>query len=193
MDVPNWKQKLAAELKRDKKKTVMLTVLLIVGGIVCGRFIVSQITPSKAGAAIDSTRTSAAPSPAPAAATRRGGIKDPAKWAEYIRQIDTDIERDLFRPNSAFFPPLEKPKPNRIVIEEASREALRKAEIQAVRAQAQALVLQSTIVSATPTAIINSRVLRAGEVFNDFKIIEIGARSCTLEKNDIKIILEMRN
>ena len=48
-NVPDWKQRLTAELKRDRKKTAALAVLLAVAGIVAGRLICNTPESAEAG------------------------------------------------------------------------------------------------------------------------------------------------
>jgi len=73
--------------------------------------------------------------------------------------------------------------------------AVKEAQDRAVRAQAQALSLQSTIVGDVdvPTAIINGEVLRVGDLINGFRVVDIAARTCTVEKANLRITLEMTN
>ncbi len=61
-----------------------------------------------------------------------------------------------------------------------------------VLAQAQALTLQSTIVTANPTAMINDSVLRKGDWINGFQVVEITPRTCSLVKDEITVILGMK-
>ena len=59
-------------------------------------------------------------------------------------------------------------------------------------AQAQALSLQSTIISDVPMAIINGCVVRLGErTASGFEVIEISACACTVMKDGVKVTLEI--
>jgi len=95
-------------------------------------------------------------------------------------------------PNPDFFPP-EEPPPAPKAKATPGADARKQAEAKAVAAQARALTLQSTVVSATPTAIINGRVLRAGEWINGFQVTHITSHTCTLEKKGISVVLEMKS
>ncbi|HAU37238.1 MAG TPA: hypothetical protein DCX07_05925, partial [Phycisphaerales bacterium] len=71
--------------------------------------------------------------------------------------------------------------------------AQREQEVQAIHAQARALNLQSTMLGAVPTALLNDRVLRVGEWVNGFRVAEIGASWCVVEKSGVQIRLMMKN
>jgi hypothetical protein len=65
-------------------------------------------------------------------------------------------------------------------------------ERQAVLKQAKEMVLQSTMTSANPSAVINGRVLRLGEWLNGFQVVEISPRACKVEKRGVRVTLEMK-
>jgi len=200
MNVPNWRQKLTAELKRDKKKSATLAVLCVVAGIVAGRIVMKPLPPAKANAAAESSTvaTTSGGSASPAAPFAEAGQAqraNPNKWREYIAELDTKVSRDIFLADESVFPPqeLKKPESSNVVVETGpSPEEKLEAKRRIIKVQAQALVLQSTIVSATPTAIINDRVLRKGDWISGFKIVAITPRTCTLKKDGIKVTLGMK-
>ncbi len=112
----DWKRRLGSQLQRDKKKTVLLVVLLVTAGTIGGRLVASKAfpAPAKAKAASEDSRgerllpdvsmmgpfapsSSKAPgAPRPDAAARR---------EEYLTSLDRTITRDLFRPSPELFPP----------------------------------------------------------------------------------------
>ncbi len=202
MNVPNWKQRLTAEMKRDKKKTALLAILCIVAGIVIGRVIIKQFSPSKANAAGKSSAATAAPSDSaskiisPPAESSDDQGDNSKKLREYIARLDTKVSRDIFLPDESVFPPrVEKkiePPSVKLENEGPSEEEKLEARKKIVLAQAQALTLQSTIVSATPTAMINDRVLRKGDTISGFEVVEITPRTCSLMKDEITVILGMK-
>lgn len=202
MNVPNWKQRLTAEMKRDKKKAAVLAVLCVVGGIVIGRLVMKQFSPSKANAASGPSATAVTPSSSmsssmsPAMTSQgRGQGDNSRKWREYIAKLDTRVSRDIFLPDESVFPPHTEKKsvPQNVVIEkgptdEEKFEAMKKT----ILAQAQALTLQSTIVSSIPTAMINNRVLRKGDLISGFRVVRITPRTCSLMKDEITVTLGMK-
>lgn len=201
VNVPTWKQKLAVELRRDTRKTVALGLLLVVAGVAAGRLLVKELTPSDARAdfAAGDPVTEApgtAASPSAAAPGLIGQSEPPARRSAiwYPRHLNREIARDIFLPNPDFFPPEEPPPaPEAKGTSGADARKQADAEAKAVAAQARALTLQSTVVSATPTAIINGRVLRAGEWINGFQVTRITSHTCTLEKKGITVVLEMKS
>jgi len=202
-NIPDWKRKLTSELKHDKKKTIILSVLVVFAGIVGGRMLITQSSPSKAKAsqdtALESSEDDALNTRATVIARAKADArsKTNAERKRYLTKIRHDFYRDIFKPNANYFPPATgdvKPvKSADVVNEHAEKERLRRIEIQVIRAQAQALALQSTILSSQPTAMINDRVLRVGDWINGFKVIEIHSRSCVVEKRNVKIRLGMKN
>ena len=100
------------------------------------------------------------------------------------------ISRDIFLFDGREFEPAEEPKAiDQAGLEQLVRTGPTKEEIQN---QAQDLTLESTIVSgAASTAIINGEFLRLGGQIAGFEIIQITPRSCTVEKEQIKVTLLM--
>ena len=204
-NMPNWKQRLALEIKREKKKAVTLAILIVIAGIIGGRLFVKQLAPSKATAASGSSSHSAVSagesSPSLAKNSLHTGTLlsahvDALEQDErdrYIQQIDHTITRNIFVPNPNYFPPEQKPSSVKLMEEDDSTEAEELIRQQAVQTQARALLLQSTIISTAPTAIINGRVLRTGEWINGFELVEITSRTCVVKKDNVKVVLEMKN
>jgi hypothetical protein len=218
--VSDWKRRLGSVLQRDKKKTVLLVVLLVTAGTIGGRLVVSKVFPAPAEAKAApkdsrgerllpdvSTMGRFAPSrlsaPRPDAAARR---------EEYLASLDRTITRDLFRPSPELFPPSgDDPGASRRRAEdprsgqpswfrqvgawvEQARQARRDeaARAKAVRAQAAALDLQSTMVGPSASALINGRVLRKSALINGFRVKSIGADNCVVTKDGVDVVLHMK-
>ena len=62
----------------------------------------------------------------------------------------------------------------------------------AVRAQADGLSLQSTMIGSSPSAVINGHVLRVGDYIEGFRVIGIHPRSCDVKKKGIEVSLGMK-
>lgn len=195
-DIPNWKERLVAELKGSKKKIAVLAGLVIVGAIVGGRLIFKSPPVSKAGAAVGG----AGPSAVLDEPGHMASLRDPVvPWAarkdneggETGIRVRSKITRDIFAPHLDSFPP-DQDEPARtkvsVVAPTVDPNVLR---VQAIRAQARVLVLQSTIISSRPTVIINGQVLGVGDWINEFEIVEITARMCVVAKKGIRVQLEM--
>jgi len=190
----DWRQWLAAELRRDKKKTALMVVLAAVAtGVFVQAARPTSTSPVQAASsaikvpAAASASGSRAGEPASAAPGRQDAAKPPAKPASGVK-----ITRDIFEPNPAYFPAQVAPRAPSPAAP-PSEETPTKAKERTIRAQADSLRLQSTIASALPTAIINDLVLRQGDSVEGFRVIEIGTRTCVLEKQGVRVTLELRD
>ena len=197
-DVPanqDWVQRLKTELGRDKKKTIMLTLLALVAVVMAARFLRPKGGPATAraetAAIVDSQVRDAKELVRSVARGLRIHESD-----EYIKHIDHAITRDLFAFNQDHFTPLftapvetpDEDTPAPVV------ETIRPPEIdwqEIITRQSRALALQSTINSDIPIVVINGRVLGLGDVIDGFKVVRIDAGQCLLEKKGIKITLKM--
>lgn len=193
---PNWVQTLVEELKRDRRKALLLAILAVVGGAVGVRTFWKGSSPAPAGAAI----------PALTGTGRDLARSDPsattdardARWEQYLRQVDRKITRDLFAMNAEMFTLLEPVTITPVAaagLPTATASAPDPAELQrqAIHAEAKKLELQSVIFGVKPTAIINDHVLRVGDSVEeyDFKVVQITEQSCVVQKQDVLVTLEM--
>jgi hypothetical protein len=208
----NWsliRVRIGAELGRDKKKAAILGVLILVGAVLGFRALV-KVSPASASAAslVASPSVAPASSSQGAAARQLGGaasrdaVSRETQRVAYIKGLNYDFERDLFAVNPDYFPPPPKPLaagPRVVLGNDPDAEQVQRL----VEKEAKTLALQSTMVGATPIAIINGppdsdgkkgpRVLRVGETINGFQVTQISSRSCSLKKNDMTILLEMKS
>lgn len=185
----NLTKQLLAELKRDKRKTAVMATLLLVAVALTGRLILRADKPATAMAA----RTAVSQTPRQqdrTAVVEVSDVSQPGKERD-LGPVNTTITRDIFVPNPAYFPPAEA-KP--VTVSEQPRPGMDDlaAERAGIQAQARQLALQSTVLSAVPTAIIEGQVLREGDFINGYRILEVGSRQCTLEKNGVKVVIEMK-
>ncbi len=201
-------QGLVAELLRDKKKTAILSVLVVVGVIMAVRLIgkdspataqAQAIIPAAASPAVDVTL----PKPEDVLKSIEDRKKDPDKVRVF--------KRDLFRVNEDLYtllasPVAAQPAPT---TQKAGPTfdpvAERKARAERVEQQAKFLCLQITIVSDNPTAIINGdpfgigdtvtavvKDSQGGESKAEFKVARIGAKVCTVVRDGVSVELRMR-
>jgi hypothetical protein len=182
----NLKNKLVKELMRDKKKMILLAVLLVVGVAVVGRLVLAGSPPAKAKAAVASPPRSAAPDPLPA--EPEPPDRRPDKRHE---PLDTTISQDLFVASESIYgrAPASSDGHRRYSSGSSTGGASPRSEVEQ---QSSMLKLQSTVVSDAPTAIINDQVLRVGDVIEGFRVVGISSRMCEVEKDSIRITLEMR-
>lgn len=197
---PNLKDRLFAELRRDPKKASIMGVLALVLLIIGVREVARRVGSPSAGSAATVRASGAGGATGlrkPANAVQAPGLpKGRNRQADSSTAIyKSPVDRDIFTPNVAYFPVEEKAKPSTVVSSAQVIDPTAKAEAAKlqVQAQAKALSLQSTVVGAVPTAIVNGRVLRVGDWISDFQIVEINSRSCQLEKSGIRVVLEMAN
>jgi hypothetical protein len=66
------------------------------------------------------------------------------------------------------------------------------ARAKAVRAQAAALELQSTMVGPSASALINGQVLQKSAWINGFRVKSIGSDSCVVTKDGVDVVLRMK-
>jgi hypothetical protein len=189
-----------SEVRREPKKAAVLAVLLVVLLGVSVPMTVRRTGPSSAEGAVTPNRQAGIPEAGAAAGPREAGTAGATKRTsrddgdEDLPDLSKQaVTRDLFLVNPLHFPVEEKAKvvPHAPAAENPA--AKREAELRILQAQAKALTLQSTMVGAVPTAIINGQVLRAGEWISGFQVVAIAARSCTIEKQGARLILELAN
>ena len=188
--VPDWRTRMAMELRRDKKKTAILVVLALVSAVLGGRMIAGRLGPSKASAsqraaptakvAVTALNTSVAPGSVPFGASARD---------RYIAKIKPGIARDLFRFNARSFRRIRQadtPKSPTTQPAKIDKDAERKKRVKAVEAAVRArankeLTVQSTIVGASPMAIINGQLLRMNGNIGKFKLVAVSTHGCEVE------------
>jgi len=185
--------RIAMEIARDRKKAALLGSLTLAMCVLFARLVLSggpetagaaavvaKPLPTQAEKSMESLRTLLDIDASTPVCTSRPAL------------TDSQIARDIFAPNTVFFPvssPAQMPKltPTANPGEEEAE-----AERMATQAQAASLILESTIVSELSTAIINGRVLREGDWISGFKIVEIRASECDVEKNNVKVTLGLK-
>jgi hypothetical protein len=199
MDIQTLRQsallaRLKDELLRDKRKTVALAVTFVVFCGFAGRSLLWSPSPSAGAEATGASVGGLSPAqhtPAfaeggsHAATDVRGDVSAPRR--------QRSISRDLFAVDIDQFPPKERSAPVSVLPADvpASPPDGQESADRVVQAQARALILQSTVVSEDPIAIVNGRVLRVGDLINGFQVVLISSRGCTLEKRGVKVLLEM--
>ncbi|MDY6913933.1 MAG: hypothetical protein SVT52_05705 [Planctomycetota bacterium] len=196
MNISGWQQRLTAELKRDKKKTAIMAALLLVAAVLGIRLVVKSSGPDGANAGAVAMRPqpqAGSQSPTAAALPSERKPASAGRKSSYVPSGSMEITRDIFEANTDVFPPKKQTANNPARLVPSGKPVISEEEVRrrVIQAQAKALTLQSTIHSATPTAIINGCVLCKGEWINGFQVTAINARTCVLEKNGVKIILEM--
>jgi hypothetical protein len=187
-------QRVVAELSRDKKKTIILSVLLLVGAIMGARLLLSGGGPAKASASpmvtvngSPTTTVKASPDP-----TNREA-KAKARRDQYIKEMDGSITRDLFAADITLFP-VKHVEPVKVMPTTTSAPSTAREDEQrrTIQVEAQALVLESTMLGDSSIASINGKILRVGDNLGGFQVLEITSRSCVVRKKSVTVVLEIR-
>jgi hypothetical protein len=173
------------QLLADKKKLSSLLGLFVVGMLLWGRLLIHNVPRTATAVPLIA---SAAPgpdnaSPAAEASTQRAQVD--------VRLISV-VSRDVFAVNPALFPKLageENPsRPTKLVGDPTDE---LEQQMRILKAEADALKLQSTILGARPRAMINGTLVGPGETIAGFEVTEIRPRSVTVTKNGVTLELEM--
>jgi hypothetical protein len=75
---------------------------------------------------------------------------------------------------------------------EADQQVQRQALIQGLADSARSLQLQSTMLGATPSAMVNGEMVREGSLVADFRVLKIEAGKMIVEREGIKLEILMR-
>ncbi len=188
-DLALFKRRVVAELKRDKKKTIVLTLLFVVAAGLGVQFLAKPSHPRRAVAA------PAAGQPADvqtdtmnAQAAENAAVQ--AQRDRYIRQLDTTITRDILTPSEKFFPVGDLSGDGSRVLSLGSSQNQDNRRL-VVEQEAGRLVLRSTVVSDDSTAIINGQAVHVGEEIHGFQVIKIAPRQCLLQRSGVTVVLKM--
>ncbi len=183
------KERIIAEIRHDPKKTVVLSVLFLVAGFLVLRQL-SGGSPEEASARTPKVRRVQSNQPSPAVSVESERDRQARNLRrEYLEAMDREIRRDLFVVDVERFCPVDGDKPKPVELTPEQREQLRRKKITEAAGR---LVVESTMVGASPTAMINGRIYRVGDRVDGFEIQAIGPRSCTVEKDDVRVVLQMK-
>jgi hypothetical protein len=206
-----YADKLVTQAKADPKKASILGVLTVImifswyrmssgGGDASGiggpaHASAASVTPVRAGGSglPDNLRA-----PSSASATV-------AALLEWQRRPIAPLSRNLFVINYDFFPQDgSAPAPVHVgqgdgfwdhiaksMTARADQKREREVLVENLRAQALQLKLQSTVLGASPRALVNGQLVRVGDVVASFRVTKIEARRIVVEREGIK--LEVRS
>ena len=189
---PDWRTRLTLELRRDKKKTLIMMALGLVAAVMAGRLIVGRLGPSKASASQQVVATAQIAMPF-SSSSAAGGSAEQAQARrrdQYIEKIKSGITRDLFHYAPEAFPLTDREKvevgaPKGTTPAPVDDKAIQEKVNDLLQARARSLAgglkLQSTIIGSTPMAIINGRLLRVGQKIAQFTVTSVTNRKCVLE------------
>ncbi len=202
----DFTRRLKTEIRQDKKKTTLLAILLITAGIAGGRFVVICGPPDKASAAgsSDADKSLLSEDDGDTQAGWAGSSEFPAQEVDFT-SMDRTITRDLFRPDTKYFPSADRagesrragtasqPDQAQQLAEAKQQEQQKRMEhIKSIHTQAEALCLMSTMLGRSPTALINGQVLRTGDLINGFHLKSIAPDYCIVTRDGVDVKLQMR-
>lgn len=201
----NWSEQLFRAAKADPKKVVVLVVLAIVMVFMWVRL----MGGSSAGGP---ARASAAPTGGPRGGgdgmgSLRGGSpgnrasKSLASLQEWAHRPVAPLTRNLFSVNYDFFPQdgskpavLRAPQGDgfwdqlaKSMTSRADQRKEREVLVENLRLQAAQLKVQSTVMGASPKALINGEMVGEGDVVASFRVRKIEARRIVVEREGIKL------
>jgi hypothetical protein len=198
-----FKQRLLAELQRDKKKAVIMSVLLVVAVVVIGRLLLksgprgAQAQPPEPVPAAGGLQLE----PDAATVTRRRDVTR----EEYLLRMERSIKRDLFKPNLELFLPdgsvAAAPGGAQGWIDQfcdlanaapADRKVEQQARLLSIQKRAAALNLQSVMLGSSPIVLINGKPLKVGEYTDGFRVMAITAEGCVVSMDGVNERLVMK-
>jgi hypothetical protein len=197
-------EKIVTQAKADPKKAAILAVLGIVMIFLWVRLVGSG-GPARASANITGFRGDGALA---VPDNLRGSGKTNATYAsllEWTRKPIAPLSRTLFVVNYDFFPqdgskpaPLRAPQGDGFWDQVAKSMTARADQIKEhevlvenLRLQAAQLKIQSTVMGASPKALINGQLVGVGGVVASFRVAKIEARKIVVEREGIKLELRL--
>lgn len=198
-----FKQRLIADMKRDKKRTGLLAVLVVVALVMGARLVANSVPTSVSAASSSTIRVEAVDEPmgAPAVSQTNGNEPLAVSAGNAARGSSPEkpmrpaggvkIERDLFRADSGYFPLADTSSSNAsdAMPTDAQSQEIRR---RAIEAQAQALIVEAAIVSDTPTVMMNGRVLTVGGRINGFEVTQITSSGCVVSREGVAVQLDKK-
>jgi hypothetical protein len=191
-NLDRMRRRVVFELRKDKRKTAVAAVLAVLVAALGLKLLISGPRVSRAAEGPDKVAVVPDETVLREAARMYGRPSKASAKAEYILSIDRDIRRDIFRPKLSAFPLEGTAGAADTTVETPDGQEVEEFRRRRVEGEAQALHLQSTVVSATSTAILNGKVLIEGETINGFRVVEIKPHACLIEKEGVRIRLRMK-
>lgn len=197
----NMTKKLLRQAKADPKKAAVLVVLVAIMGFMWVRVLGGKSAgPTPASASVNAAR--AASTVADNLRASRANAAS-ASLLEWTRRPVASLSRNLFAVNYDFFPQdgtkqavLRAPQGDgfwdqlaKSMTSRADQKKEREVLVENLRLQAAQLKVQSTVMGASPKALINGDMVGEGDVVASFRVSKIEARRIVLEREGIKFEL----
>ena len=174
-------RRLSYEVKTQKRKAGTLAVLAVAGLLLWGKLLIPTGTQQASGqdpAAAQQTGD----------AEEREPIPEPPSPKVVRVAVRDSVQHDPFRIRRDRYESAEPEPPD----PQVDREGERRQRRRAIRAEAEQLTLQSTLIGQQPQAIINGRPVAPGETINGFRVLEVEPRAVRLVKQDVRVTLRIR-
>ena len=208
-----YTDKLVSQAKADPKKASILGVLTVIMIFSWYRMASggggdsSSIGPARASAAsVTPVRAGGAVLPNNLHTPTSGTSATVAALLEWQRRPIAPLSRNLFVINYDFFPQDGSAPAAPVHVQQgdgfwdhiaksmtarADQKREREVLVENLRGQALQLKLQSTVLGASPKALVNGQLVRVGDVVASFRVTKIEARRIVVEREGIK--LEVRS
>lgn len=177
-------RRLSYELKTQKRKAGTLAVLAVAGLLLWGKLLIPTGTQQASG-----QDPVVAQPDEEAGDGEREPIPEPPNPRIVRVEVRDSVQRDPFRIHRDRYESAE-PEPTK---PEETQEDERRQRRRAIRAEAERLTLQSTLIGQQPQAIINGRPVAPGQTINGFRVLEVESRAVRLVKQDVRITLRIRS
>lgn len=204
--ITDWSQRLREAARTEPKKYGFLGLLGLVLVILLGRAILTgsdapaPALASRIAAQNPSNNSSADPVPRvlnPSSPALQEWLNTPivpvvrnlfAIKLDYYPQDGTKVNQTLRAPQgNGFWDKLAKSMASK-----ADQRKERQILIENLQLQAMQLKLQSTVMGATPRALVNGGMVREGDVVASFRVLRIEARRIIVEREGIKLEIQMK-
>ena len=187
-------------LRREAKKTVTLGVLVAVLVVLWGRLMLKSKAPAAArGAEAPVFPTDNLPAAEPQMSEAPG-----SSLQEWARQPITPIRRNLFSVPLDYYPDQSSRSGNegnseqgfwqglaKSLSDRADHQEQRRILVENVKARAESLKLQSTVMSTQPSAMVNEQMVHEGSSVAGFRILKIEPRRIIVERESVRLEIKM--
>jgi hypothetical protein len=177
-------------LTRDPKKSLVLTVLILVLGIMWLRMMAGGAGVPRKASAMSRGPALPAVNAIPKAVNQNGQ----AALRKWLQQPPTALNRNLFETKLEYFPTDASHTASSRTLDhatfwdelaksmdaQADQQHKREILIQNLRQQAGQLQLTSTVMGPRPKAVVNGQMVGEGEIVAQFRVVKIDARSAII-------------
>jgi hypothetical protein len=200
ISVLSWSEKLSQNIRRSPQKAAMLAGLALVLAVMWGRMLLGGAGPGGASAAIPASPIMTAPNDLPA----MGRADHTTLLLQWARQPIVPMRRNLFAIPFAYYVNEQNPVATatgsdgfwsllaKSLSIQADQQTQRQALVQEMVKSAGSLRLESIMLGAMPTAMINGKMEREGSTVECFRIRKIEARRIIVDNEGIELAITMK-